>query len=219
MAEQKRPTLEGLLEKAFRTMLADVELGLPGRVVSYDAAAQKATVEPVATKRYDDGTEEKMPAVANVPVQFPGGAGFAITWPLEPGDPVWLSFSGRPFDAWKATGDKDAAEPSRRRFSLADCVAFPQGPRAFGSALESAEDAAMVLGEDDPDGLKIRIAGGKISIGNGNIELLNSLHKLVHQLKIATVPTSAGPQKLDPATAVVLDDIKDELDELKKDEI
>jgi len=182
-------------------------------VLSYDASTQRVRVQPMARKYFKDGTSEKIAPVDAVPVQFPGGAGFSITWPLAPGDPVWLAFSGRPFDAWKHTGDAEAEEPTRRRFALSDCVAYPQGPRSRSGALASATDDTMVLGEDA--GAQLRIGAGKITLGTPAAELLDLVDQLIGALQTAMTATVMGPQPLDPATQATLASIKLLLTQIK----
>lgn len=214
MTDFVETSLEALIEKAFRAMITDVELGLPAVVVSYDASTQRARVQPLARKHYRDGTVEKIPAIDAVPVQFPRGAGFAITWPLNPGDPVWLAFSGRPFDAWKSTGSAESAEPTRRRFALSDCVAFPQGPGSKSAPLQSATDDALVIGEDQ--GAQIRIRDGKIAVGTPTAELLDLLDQLIGALQTTMTATVMGPQPFDPATQATLTSIKALLAQIKE---
>lgn len=112
-------TLEGVLKTAFRSMLAGVETGLPAVVEAYDYTTQTVKVRPVPKIYFDDGTTERLPALEGVPVLFPSGAGFAITWPLAAGDPVWLAFSGRPFKHYLATQDPASGRRSTRSRSEA----------------------------------------------------------------------------------------------------
>lgn len=211
MSERNEITLEALLEKAVRAQLAGVETGLPAVVLDYDPATQTARVKPTPKRYFKDGSSEALPALAGVPVAFPAGAGFAITWPLEKGDPVWLAFSGRPFDAWLTTGDADADEPTRRRFSMGDCVAFAQGPMPQTAPLVSASSDTMVLGEDAPGGATLRIGGGKVELGAAGIGLLDLIDQLIAALQSGVVATVMGPQPLDPATQLLLTNIKTQL--------
>lgn len=221
-----KATLEGLLEKAFRTMLADIETGLPGLVIDYDASTQAAKVQPIPPK-YFEGEAQKMQPIANVPVQFPGGGGYAGAWPLEAGDPVWLAFSGRPFDAWLTYGNEDADEPTRRRWSNADCVAYPHGPRSYAAPLDSADAQSMWFGEDGSAGLKLKIQNGKVTIGTPSAELLDLVEKLraetdklaeqTSTLASSTVATTMGPQVLSNGASVssAISTIRNELASIK----
>lgn len=217
MSERNEITLEALLEKAVRAQLAGVETGLPAVVLDYDPATQTARVKPTPKRYFKDGRSEALPALAGVPVAFPAGAGFAITWPLKKGDPVWLAFSGRPFDAWLTTGEADADEPTRRRFSLTDCVAIPQGAQPASAPIQSASADKIVIGEDAPGGATIRIGGGKVELGAGAVGLLDLLEQFISALQSGVVATALGPQPLDPATQLLLTNIKTQLGLIKGD--
>lgn len=217
MSERTEITLEALIEKAMRAQMSGLETGLPAVVLDYDAASQTARVQPTPKRYFRGGQSEVLPALAGVPVMFPAGAGFAMSWPLKKGDPVWLAFSGRPFDAWLTTGRADAEEPTRRRFSVLDCVAFAQGPHPSTSPLQSAHPYKMVFGEDAPGGANIRIGDGKIEFGTASTGLLDLLDQLIEALQTGVVATALGPQPLDPATQATLEVIKTQLALIKGD--
>lgn len=222
MTERPETTLEALMEKGFRSMLSNIETGLPAIVLKYDATTQTAEVQPIPQKRLKSGESQKLPALAGVPVLFPGGSSasgkqFAITWPLNKNDPVWLAFSGRAMDGYLTTGNPDANEPTGRRFSILDCVAIPQGPRSLNAPLKSASDSQMVIGEDGITGASLRIGGGKVEIGTAAIGLLDLVDQLITALQSAIVATALGPQPLDPATQLLLTNIQAQLALIKGD--
>lgn len=126
---------------------------LPGVVVSYDQVTQTISAQVVIQSRYKqaDGTlvAYTPPVVSGIPVAFPAGAGWSITWPLEAGDPVVLVFAERSLDEWKATGNSASTPRHLRRFDLSDAIAIP-GAQAPASPLDAtAVDAtAMVIAGD-----------------------------------------------------------------------
>lgn len=217
MNERTEITLEALIEKAMRAQLSGVETGLSAIVLDYDATTQTARVQPTSRRYFKDGSSEALPAMDGVPVMFPAGNGFAISWPLAEGDPIWLAFSGRPFDAWLTTGTLDADEPTRRRFSMTDCVAFAQGPQPATATLKSTSPDTMVIGEDAPGGATIRIGGGKVEFGTATTGLLDLVDQLIAALQSGLVATALGPQPLDPATQTLLTNIKAQLAIIKGD--
>lgn len=167
------------VNQAIRGRLATVHTSMPGVIVSYDGATQKAVVQPVIrASRYDsDGEIEsyQFPVIPNVPILFPSSADFSIVFPLEPDDPVTLLFMERSTDEWRATGEQDITPASLRRFDLSDCVAVPGG-RTFGSG-----DTGPV-GSDgvNSSALVVRCETGKtIKLGSSSASDLVALKSLV----------------------------------------
>jgi len=172
--------LSELLDTHARVICGRIHTGFVARVRSYDATRQTCEAAPIVRQRYLNGDSERIPVISNIPVKFPSGGGYAITFPLIKGDDVFLSFAERSIDEWKAQGNPDIDPQSKRRFDLADATAYPI--RSPSNALQSADASAMVLGEDSPSGLKIRINGGKISIGTPAAELLNEVDAIASEL-------------------------------------
>ncbi len=125
------PAMADVLQEAIRAGLARVHTSMPGVIVEYDETAQRAAVQPVLRGRYRDAAgivlDEKLPVIPSVPVAWPAGNGYSLTWPLVPGDFVTLVFAERSTDEWRATGEDDVTPADLRRFSLSDAVAYPGG--------------------------------------------------------------------------------------------
>lgn len=136
--------------------LSEVHTGQPARVVAYDPATNRATVQPMVPKALADGTPLPAPAVQSVPVVWSQGGGATITMPLAPGDTVWLAHGSRSLDGW-ASGDNSAPDDPRMH-DLSDCVAIPgaAAQREAGSATD----------------LVIRFGGSTIALKpNGDVEI------------------------------------------------
>ena len=166
----RTPTLEEVLRAAVRDGLGTVHTAMPGRVESYDAATQKADVQPLVMNVVlaDEGGAfaETLPVLTDVPVVFPRGGGFFLTLPLAPGDHVLLVFCERSIDKFTA-GDGGVTDPiDARRHNLSDAVALP-GFYPFRQPVADASAADMVLGEDE-DGVQLALtADGKVRVTFG----------------------------------------------------
>lgn len=161
----RKPSLADVVRRAMDARIADLRVCLPAKVTRYDAAKQQVDAQPLLADSIDgeDGAAVAvtLPVVTNVPVVFPGGGGFMLTFPIAAGDVVTLVFSDRSLDEWLSKGgDVTPADP--RQHHLSDAVAFPSlapfsAPRAHASA------SKVVLGKDgDP---AIYIDGSEIHIG------------------------------------------------------
>lgn len=97
---------------------------IPGKVVSFDAATARAVVQPTIQVRLRSGATSDLPQIHDVPVVYPAGGGYSITFPLVEDDPVLLVFSQRGMTQWKSS--MDTAEPDVGVFhALNDAIAIP----------------------------------------------------------------------------------------------
>lgn len=144
------PSETDTLLAAIRAQLALVHTCLPGTIASYDEATQTATIAPAVKFKYRkaDGTIENYapPAIPKVPIAFPGGEGWSITWPLAAGDPVTLVFAERSLDEWRTVRGSAHEARDVRRFDLTDAIAIPGG-RSPADPLpaEGYDPAALVI--------------------------------------------------------------------------
>ena len=153
----RTPSLVEVLRAALEQQLAEVYTVIPGTIDTYDAGKQKADVVPSLKRplRDEDGLDidaETLPVIPSVPVQFPradiGGAGFFMSWPLKPGDPVLLHVAKWSLDAWLAGELGEPVDPIQfRQFNLSDVIAVP-GVSPFKSAIAEADADNLVVGRD-----------------------------------------------------------------------
>lgn len=118
--------LASVVKTGIESALMNVHTAVPGKIVSFDAALQTASVQPLVKRVFkeNDGETETLvdvdlPVCINVPVHFPGGGGYHLTFPIAPGDECILIFAERAIDVWHQTGQ--SRKPNARRFhSLSD---------------------------------------------------------------------------------------------------
>ncbi len=124
----RSPTLGQVLTSSVHNALSEIHTTMPGRVISYDAEKQLVDAQPMVQQLVtnEDGTTEKIsfPVIHSVPVVFPSGGGFRLTFPIAKDDYVLLCFSERAIDAWKSNGGE--VDPrDTRQFHIADAMAIP----------------------------------------------------------------------------------------------
>jgi hypothetical protein len=85
--------------------------------------------------------------LVNVPVVFPGGGGFALTFPLKAGDEALVVFSSRCIDYWWVSG-KISQQAELRMHSLSDGFAIV-GPKSVPNVLSSIDTANVQLRSND----------------------------------------------------------------------
>jgi hypothetical protein len=154
------PTLSELIRRAVESRVADVHVAIPAEVQSYDAAKQTVVAVPLVRNVIegdtDDLWEEDFPPIPNVPVEWPGGGGMYLHFPLTKGDTGVLTFCERSIAEWRNTGKM--ATPSDLRLHGLSAAVFRPGLRsnksartdvpASGVAVLSVGSGFLRVGED-----------------------------------------------------------------------
>lgn len=204
--------IQDTLGAAFRDIidhsLTDVHTSVPAQVVAYDAAAQTVDVQPMVKRVIvdpDTRTElvESLPQVTGVPVAFPSGGGYMVTFPIAAGDYVLLAFSERPIDTWLSSGNE--SDPGDlRHHDLSDAIAIPC-IRPTSKAFTSASPSKMVMGKDGGpqvviDATTVSLFGpsdadfvARASLVDARFAAIEASLAAVYLLLTAHVHTSAAP--------------------------
>lgn len=108
----------------------------------------------------EDGTQKfvTMPTLVDVPVVYPRGGGYTMTFPIKKGDECLVVFSSRCIDGWWSSGD--TSPPTERRMhDLSDGFAivgpFSQKTKIANVSTTTAQfrsDDSTVMVELDKDG-------------------------------------------------------------------
>jgi len=123
-------TLASTIALAVNNRLKDLHTSMPGIIESFDPATQLVTVQPAIKRIFITTETDKeilvpvdIPLLINVPVCFPRGGGFSLTFPVTKGDECLLVFCERSIDNWHQFGG--VKEPIARRFhALSDAIAY-----------------------------------------------------------------------------------------------
>lgn len=136
----------------------------PGIIQSFDPSTCTASIQIAqqqVTSIQPDGTETLAPfaPLEKVPVAFPGGGGFTLTFPVAAGDECILLFNDREIDNWYLTGQV-AAPTSPRLHDFSDAVALV-GLRSKPRALGGISATTTQLRSDDGT-TYVEIAAGSL---------------------------------------------------------
>lgn len=145
-------TLETLLFELTQEILKQLNCVKVGIIQSFNAGTQEATVQVAfqqVTSIAPDGTKTlaQYPLLLNVPVVFPSGGGFTLTFPIAAGDECVVLFNDRQIDTWLANGAGSPPETGRVH-DLSDGIAIV-GLRSNPRALASVSTTATQLRSDD----------------------------------------------------------------------
>ena len=100
------------LQALKRDILSSMHCALPGTIVSFDAEAQTAVIQPAVSR---NGVQ--MPQLRDVPVFMP------VSFEINPGDACLVIFADCDIDAWFENGEVEVPA-SGRMHSLSDGFAF-----------------------------------------------------------------------------------------------
>ena len=168
------PTLAEVIVKAIEARIFDLHTGLPARVLSYDPDSQSAEVQPLLNRVFLNADQEletlEIPPLKNVPVQYPAGNGWHISYRLAAGDVVYLTFAERSLDKWLDTAGVLTVDPAdSRKHDLSDAIAIP-GIRTRSAAVPDPGDD-LVLGKEDGS-IEVRLSPTQIAVNAGGTTII-----------------------------------------------
>lgn len=129
----------------------------------------KKSVSNANTIEYIDVPARLIP---DVPVQFPSGGGFTLTFPIKRGDECILIFNQRPIKEWVASNNGGIQEDAGiKNYSERNAIAIVgiNAPRTVENALPSINADEPELRTNDGS-VKLRITTGGIEI-DGNLDV------------------------------------------------
>lgn len=205
---QRTPNISETLRLTVDSALNDVHTSIPGVVVAYDKATQRAQVQATVMKSrlLEDGSRavEKYPLVVGCPVQFPGGSGLVVTFPVRPGDFGMLMFSEASIDRWIVNDGRIVDPDFDHRFDLTDGWFIP-GIRPAKAARQTQPDDAVCIGVDGGDFQGAALGATLQTFLNGlRAALVGHTHPYVN---VAT-PAITGPGTFATPTLPTVPDVE-----------
>jgi len=159
-----------ILNRAINYHLQEINICLPAQIVDFDHSTLKASVKVMIKRKIDTETSIEYPTFTNVPVQFPSGGGFQISFPLKNGDKGRIIVFQSSIDNY-ISGNGGIVDPKdQRRFSLND-IAFIPGVNPYSQAI-SADPEKLIIQNKEKTGFISMTSGGKIEIeSTGEMEI------------------------------------------------
>lgn len=190
----REPTLAEIIDRAITSRLNDLFAPMPAIVQTFYPATvgQAAAVDalPVVQRALpvdDDGTleSEPLPVVPNVPLVYPRGGGFALSWDLLPGDTVLLVPLFLAITQWRLTGlPINAPVTDQGLHHLGNCVAIPgliadvstpiPNPNlvvtlAANNLTLTLDSSAGQITFSEPSGSSLKLAPGVVTVDGASI--------------------------------------------------
>ena len=152
---------ETAIKAQILAQLLALQTSMPVKIIAFDPLTLTATCQPTIRARVQqqDGTFIWMqyPPLIFVPVVFPGGGGYTLTFPIQPDDEGLCVFSSRAIDLWwQSSGIQNPVE--LRHHDLSDGFVMV-GPRS--------KPRALLVPEVSMTQVQLRSDDGTTSIGIG----------------------------------------------------
>lgn len=135
-------SLLGMARQILDKFLQQIDDMLPARVLSYDRAANRATVMPMVKLLTTDNRQIGRAQIASVPVLRIGGDGVVLAFNLKAGDLGWIKANDRDISLI-TQGYADSAPNTLRKHSFQDALFIPDEMTGVTIAAEDAEHAVL----------------------------------------------------------------------------
>lgn len=213
---ERSETWSDIIVDAIEGRLADLHTGLPARVIAFDEAKGSCQVQVLLNRVFvnedDSSSIIAIPPIDNVPIIYEGGAGWSITYPLAPGDIVFLAFAERSIDDWLETEPGQLVTPTQvRKHDLSDAIALPslhtrRSPIANISTtnLRIQHDNGLVAIDLSPEDAHVRAPKVYIDAGGDADQAIPRGDELVQALAQLKVLTAFGPSSVPVNAADIL---------------
>lgn len=191
MAETE-PVEPELIRRAIESRLADLQVSMPGIVQSYDAATQRATVQPALRRPIydvdDTLTSEDIPPIQNVPVLWPRSANLSMHSNLTQGDSVLLVFQTLSPAEWRSTGA--VATPGDLRLHGWYPIAIP----GYYADTTPGPDTDESMGPPGDANRRVHWNSDHVAIGKTAADWVAMAAKILDQLNAlkSAIDTAAG---------------------------
>ncbi len=143
---------------------------LPGIIESVDLSAMTVSVQPaiqgVVTNPDGSYNYVKLPLLVDVPIIFPNGGGFSLTFPIEQGDECLVMIASRCIDSWWQNGGIGIPMEDRMH-DLSD-----------GFCLVGPRSQPNVIGSVSPTTTQLRNHGGTVmvEVTNTRVNILGDVY-------------------------------------------
>ncbi len=159
----KRASGSQVQRVAFAENMKSVYTSIPGHVLAFDPATQRAQIQ-IGIQRVDINGIAWVPApIVDVPVQFPGD-GFTVEYQIDAGCEGIVLFSQRCIDGWKQTGGT-ADNPAARFHNQQDAMFVP-GIRPLPNVIKGFSNNGIKLRNEDGTQYAWLKNDGSLAVGN-----------------------------------------------------
>ncbi len=194
-----RDDLTGVLRYVLTKFLQGTDGMLPAQVIATDR--KTVSVQPLISMITTSNEIVQRSVIPSIPVQWPGGGGFVMSWPLRAGDFGWIKSNDRDISLFLQSlrrGSPVSSPPNTaRKWSFSDAVFIPD---TMGNGVNIAGgDAANAVIQNLAGTVKIAWASDHITttpnIGIGGAPNANAALDVQSTTKALLFPRMSTAQK------------------------
>lgn len=163
------PTLREAIDAVLHEFRSELHTSFPARVLAYDVEAQTVDLRPALQREVptEDPANpwgfDRLPDLYGVPLMWPRAGGFAITFPIKPGDWVEVSCAEQCTHVWRDKGDAPSQVGLNDPHGLNGTVAKPG---YFPDKLRLSEvDPDNLVLRNEANTMRITVSGTQIVLG------------------------------------------------------
>lgn len=156
-----------------------LRVAVPAIVQSFDPgppptiSAVIATNELVITNQGGDTVDLQtqslqLPVLSDVPILFPRGGGYNLTFPVQAGDEVLIVFSDTAIDDWMQSGGVNNNQVSQRRHNLSDAIAI-LGLSSAAKSMSGSYSASDCQLTSDDGSVAVSLSSGQITVAAATV--------------------------------------------------
>lgn len=165
---------------------SEIWTAIPGYINTVNLSNMTCTVQPTVIVNVADpngnAIPTKLPLLLDVPIVFPCGGGFMVSFPVAVNDEVLVIFASRCIDGWWQSGG--AQKESEFRFhDLSDGFAIP-GPRSVPNVPTSISSTDLQVRNKAGTVYLSLTSGGKFKMVNPTTNLTAVLTNLESALNV-----------------------------------
>ncbi|MCC8385327.1 hypothetical protein GPY51_22020 [Photorhabdus laumondii subsp. laumondii] len=158
-----------MLDTLKTSAIKEIMVCLPGKIISYNSANQRAQIECGINRSIGDQFYT-IPIIENVPVQFSGTKEWVLFHELPPGTEGLIHFSQRAVDAWLDMGGP-VAPTDARMFNATDAF-FSPGYRSMQTVIPGLPTSGVGMSNRSgsvrihmtDDGITLSVGGTSLSL-------------------------------------------------------
>lgn len=179
-------SLDDVLSLVGRKLLMEKDDMLPARIISWNPDTNRAQIEIMYQTTMTSGEMHQMSAPAEVPVQFPGGGGFILVFPLKEGSLGWIKAADRDMSLFLQSYDVQPGNTPRIH-CFEDGVFIPDVMHAFKM---SNGDGISIQTTDGANAVTVTSSSVVMKVGAATLTL--TADKLVSSVPFEAPNVKAG---------------------------